>query len=77
MVILKNPIGQWNIVVSSPRGEICIFMCHRKTFKNYIGFYIVLEIFIALVEIFRDVCRAMLKVTMKIPLFSISALLLY
>lgn len=27
-----------------------IFMCHRKTFKNYVGFYTVLEIFIALIE---------------------------
>ena len=74
---IKNPLanGEHNCVLF-PGGvfilsvsEICIFMCHRKTFKNYIGFYIVLEIVIALAEIFRDVCRAMPKVTMKVSLF--------
>lgn len=54
------------------------FLCVRNTFfKNYIGFYIVIEIFIALAEISKDVCGPMLMFTMNIHLSSISTLLLY
>lgn len=74
-----------NIIVVFPfRGipdfllvKFAIFMCHRKTFKYYVEFYVVSEIFIALAEIFRYVCRTILKMTMKIQLFSISTFLLY
>lgn len=41
--------------------KFAIFMCHRKTLKYYVGFYVVSEIFIALAEIFRDVRKAIIK----------------
>ena len=64
--ILTNPLFWWMICcyyitnLLSNKEHSCgftynfmtfvIFMCHRKTFKNYVEFCIVLEIFIALVE---------------------------
>ena len=64
--ILTNPLFWWMIccyyITNSLSNKehncgftynfmtFAIFMCHRKTFKNYVEFCIVLEIFIALVE---------------------------